>query len=84
MPHWVYLRTGLKTAMLPFERDPARVDVLLDSASVNYVVLDGTLTESPLIRRNMSRLWCATLRTAGSVFISVNRGAVKSIGEWCR
>jgi hypothetical protein len=47
MPHWVYLRTGLKTVMPPFEPDPARVDALLDSVSVNYAVLDGTLYGKP-------------------------------------
>ena len=47
MPHWVFLRTGLKTVMPPFEPDPARVDVLLDSVSVNYAVLDGTLYGKP-------------------------------------
>jgi hypothetical protein len=47
MPHWVYLRTGLKTVMPPFEPDPVRVDALLDSISVNYVVLDATLYGKP-------------------------------------
>jgi hypothetical protein len=47
MPHWVYLRTGLKTVMPPFEPDPTRVDALLDSVSVNYAVLDGTLYGKP-------------------------------------
>jgi hypothetical protein len=47
MPHWVYLRTGLKAVMPPFEPDPAKVDALLDSASVNYAVLDGTLYGKP-------------------------------------
>jgi hypothetical protein len=47
MPHWVYLRTGLKSVMPPFEPDPVRVDALLDSVSVNYVVLDGTLYGKP-------------------------------------
>jgi hypothetical protein len=47
MPHWVYLRTGLKAVMPPFEPEPAKVDALLDSASVNYAVLDGTLYGKP-------------------------------------
>lgn len=47
MPHWVYVRTRLKTVMPPFEPDPVRVDALLDSVSVNYVVLDATLYGKP-------------------------------------
>jgi hypothetical protein len=33
--------------MPPFEPDPVRVDALLDSVSVNYAVLDGTLYGKP-------------------------------------
>jgi hypothetical protein len=47
MPHWVYLRTGLKTVMPPFEPDHVRVDALLCSVSVDYAVLDGTLYGKP-------------------------------------
>jgi 4-amino-4-deoxy-L-arabinose transferase-like glycosyltransferase len=47
MPHWVYLRTGLKTVMPPFEPDSVRVEALLDSVPVNYVVLDATLYGKP-------------------------------------
>jgi hypothetical protein len=47
MPHWVYLRTGLKTVMPPFEPDPVRVEALLDSVPVDYAVLDGTLYRKP-------------------------------------
>lgn len=42
MPQWVYLRTGLKTVMPPFVADPARVQALLDSVPVRFVVVDGT------------------------------------------
>jgi hypothetical protein len=41
MPHWVYLRTGLKAVMPPFERDPRRVQTLLDSVPVSYLIVDG-------------------------------------------
>ena len=41
MPHWVYLRTGLKAVMPPFEPDPSRVQVLLDSVPVSYLIVDG-------------------------------------------
>ena len=41
MPHWVYLRTGLKAVMPPFEPDPSRVQALLDSVPVSYLIVDG-------------------------------------------
>jgi hypothetical protein len=42
MPQWVYLRTGLKAVMPPFEKDPDRAQILLDSVPVRFVVVDGT------------------------------------------
>jgi hypothetical protein len=42
MPQWVYLRTGLKAVMPPFEKDPDRAQALLDSVPVRFVVVDGT------------------------------------------
>jgi hypothetical protein len=42
MPQWVYLRTGLKSVMPPFETDPVRAQALLDSVPVRFVVVDGT------------------------------------------
>ena len=41
MPQWVYLLTGLKAVMPPFETDPVRAQALLDSVPVRYVVVDG-------------------------------------------
>jgi hypothetical protein len=41
MPHWVYLRTGLKTVMPPFERDPRHAEQLLESVPVSYMIVDG-------------------------------------------
>ncbi|MGH6629987.1 MAG: hypothetical protein ACREB3_09680, partial [Burkholderiales bacterium] len=43
MPHWVYLRTGLKSVMPPFERDPAKAQRLLDSVPVNYMLVEEGL-----------------------------------------
>ena len=43
MPHWVYLRTGLKAVMPPFEPDPVKAQQLLDSVPVNYLILDEEL-----------------------------------------
>jgi hypothetical protein len=47
MPHWVYLRTGLKTVMPPFEPDLNKMQNLLDSIPATYVVLDQTLHGKP-------------------------------------
>ena len=35
-PQWVYLRTGLKAVMPPFELNPERAQNLLDSVPVTY------------------------------------------------
>ena len=39
MPHWVYLRTGLKTVMPPFEKDATIAQQLLDSVPVSYLII---------------------------------------------
>lgn len=43
MPHWVYLRTGLKAVMPPYEPDPAKAQHLLDSVPVKYLIVDEEL-----------------------------------------
>ena len=43
MPHWVYLRTGNKTVMPPFESDPIKAEQLLESVPVTYLILDEGL-----------------------------------------
>lgn len=43
MPHWMYLRTGLKSVMEPFEEDPVKAQDLLDSVPVTYLFLDEGL-----------------------------------------
>ncbi|HSD10353.1 MAG TPA: hypothetical protein VLF14_05195, partial [Candidatus Binatia bacterium] len=40
MPHWAYLRTGLKSVMPPFEADPAVAQRLLDSVPVRFLIVD--------------------------------------------
>jgi hypothetical protein len=55
-PHWVYLRTGLKAVMPPFETDPAKAQRLLDSVPARYLILDDGLAldtrkyTAPLVR----------------------------------
>jgi len=43
MPHWVYLRTGVKSVMPPFESDPHEAQRLLDSVPVEYLIVDEGL-----------------------------------------
>jgi hypothetical protein len=43
MPHWVYLRTGNRTVMPPFESDPIKAEELLESVPVTYLMLDEGL-----------------------------------------
>ncbi|SPP63660.1 membrane hypothetical protein [Nitrospira lenta] len=43
MPHWVYLRTGNKVVMPPFESDPLKAQQLLESVPVTYLILDEGL-----------------------------------------
>lgn len=43
MPHWIYLRTGLKAVMPPFETDPVRTQELLDSVPVTFILQDRGL-----------------------------------------
>ena len=40
MPHWAYLRKGLKAVRPPLEANSERAQALLDSVPVAYVVLD--------------------------------------------
>lgn len=43
MPHWMYLRTGLKAVMPPLEIDPVKAQAMLDSVPVTYLFLDEDL-----------------------------------------
>jgi hypothetical protein len=40
VPHWAYLRTGVKAVLPPMERDRAVANALLDSVAARFVVLD--------------------------------------------
>jgi hypothetical protein len=44
MPHWTYLRTGLKSVLPPFEPDPVKAEHLLESVPVKYLILDQGLS----------------------------------------
>lgn len=43
MPHWMYLRSGLKSVMPPFETDPVKAQAMLDSVPVTYLFQDEGL-----------------------------------------
>ncbi len=43
MPQWVYLRTGNKAVMPPFESDPLIAQQLMESVPVTYLILDEGL-----------------------------------------
>ena len=40
-PHWVYLRTGLRSVMPPFEPDVREAQRLVDSVPVSYLIVDS-------------------------------------------
>lgn len=43
MPHWVFLRTGLKSVTPPFEVNPIQAQTLLDSVPVRFLIVDEGL-----------------------------------------
>jgi hypothetical protein len=61
MPHWVYLRTGLKAVMPPLEADPREAQRLLESVPVTYLILadelgvDTRKYMSPVVENFQSR-----------------------------
>lgn len=72
MPHWVYLRTGLKAVMPPFESDPVKAQKLLDSVPVSYLILDEGLAvhtrkyTAPVVQHfpdRWQRLYAASILT---------------------
>ncbi len=40
-PHWLYLQTGLKAVMPPFESEVGKAQALLDSVPVTYLIIDS-------------------------------------------
>jgi len=51
MPHWLYLRTGLRSVMVPFERNSARAQKDLDSVPVKFLVVQhgGPIDMAPYV-----------------------------------
>jgi hypothetical protein len=58
-PQWVYVRTGLKAVMPPFELDPKRAQQLLDSVPVTYLIYEDSFTKKyvPLVTRRYPNIW---------------------------
>ena len=55
-PHWIYLRTGLRSVMSPFESDVATAQALLDSVPVTYLIVGADVVGSerymtPVVQR---------------------------------
>ena len=68
-PHWIYLRTGLKAVMPPFESDPSRERDLLATVPVEYLVVgkDVVATErytQPMLRAYRNE-WTHLYATSG-------------------
>ena len=69
-PHWIHLRTGLRTVMPPFETDVTTAQRLLDTVPVRYLVIgeDVVATERytvPVVRQFADRWTAAHSTPAG-------------------
>ena len=58
-PQWVYLRTGLKAVMPPFELNPERAQKLLDSVPVTYLIFEDNFTKRyvSLVTQPYPNIW---------------------------
>jgi hypothetical protein len=58
-PQWVYLRTGLKAVMPPFELNPERAQNLLDSVPVTYLIFEDSFTKRyvSLVTQHYPNIW---------------------------
>jgi hypothetical protein len=72
MPGWVYLRTGLKAVMPPFEPAPERAQALLESVPVRYLMVEnpGELTNfawryTAAVLREFPEKWRLVYNSAG-------------------
>jgi hypothetical protein len=70
MPHWAYLRTGVKAVLPPMEADPETAQRLLDAVPVRFLVLDelaypriSQRYAAPVVERNPD-LWRRIYETA--------------------
>ena len=58
-PQWVYLRTGLKAVMPPFELNPEQAQRLLDSVPVTYLIFEDSFTKRyvSLVTQHYPNIW---------------------------
>ena len=58
-PQWVYLRTGLKAVMPPFELNPEQAQKLLDSVPVTYLIFEDSFTKRyvSLVTQAYPNIW---------------------------
>jgi hypothetical protein len=68
-PHWIYLRTGLKAVMPPFEDDPDRERNLLATVPATYLVVGKDVVGTqrytqPMVRAYPSE-WTHLYATSG-------------------
>jgi hypothetical protein len=65
-PQWVYLRTGLKSVLPPFEVNSLTAEHLIDSVPVRYLFVDEYYKRYTFsLVENNSELWKCTWRGAG-------------------
>jgi hypothetical protein len=51
VPHWTYLKTGRQAVMPPLEVDPEKMQQLLDSVPVTYVIVEQLGVADDIMRR---------------------------------
>jgi len=83
-PHWIYLRTGLKAVMPPFERDADEAERLLDSVPVTYLLVGRDVIASerytvPVVERHPMQWEPVYLTGVGdwTVYRRVDRSATR-------
>lgn len=78
-PHWVYLRTGLRAVLPPFEPDPVMARDLLASVPATYVVIDNltfldvSRRYAAPVARKFPRDWQEVFTTPGGVSVYSRR-----------
>lgn len=71
MPHWVYLKTGLKSIMAPLDTGPQKTERLIDAVPATYVILDQFLffnKQLPVAVRNFPEKWRLVYASPGANF----------------
>jgi hypothetical protein len=76
-PQWIYLRTGLKSVMAPFEADPRREQASLDSVPVTFLVVGrdvvGTERYTTPMLKAFPAFWSAAFTSPGGNWLVYRR-----------